>query len=186
MPTTSDRAGEASALETAVGHLRTGRLRQAEAVTRQILAARPDSPDALHVLEVIATLAGRAVEGNIHELTPDPAHPHLAAVPARWRLRAWGHDPGGAGPSVAPYSSIGLAERLLLRTDSGDGVRRAGRRRRRHRVRPPARRSGAFSGAAGPACPARGRPGGPFPVLCSITVHCPSRATSGASASLST
>lgn len=60
MPTTSDQAGETGAIETAVGHLRAGRLEQAEAITLGVLAARPDSPDALHILGVIATLLGRS------------------------------------------------------------------------------------------------------------------------------
>ncbi|MFQ6024211.1 MAG: tetratricopeptide repeat protein [Acidiferrobacterales bacterium] len=61
-------------IEQALEHHRAGRLQQAEVIYRQILRKKPDHPDALHLLGVIAlqtgkheaaaTLIGRAVELN--------------------------------------------------------------------------------------------------------------------------
>jgi Flp pilus assembly protein TadD len=51
-----------AALHTATEHHRAGRLPQAEAIYRQILALNPKDPDALHLLGVLATQVGH-VEG---------------------------------------------------------------------------------------------------------------------------
>ena len=48
------------ALELALRHHQTGRLREAEALLRQILAQHPDQPDALHILGLIAHQSGHA------------------------------------------------------------------------------------------------------------------------------
>src|SRR5439155_7019849 len=45
----------AQALALAVEHHEAGRLGQAEAIYRQVLAQNPNQPDALHLLGVIAT-----------------------------------------------------------------------------------------------------------------------------------
>src|SRR5437879_6074121 len=49
----------AQALQAAVEHHQAGRLGQAEAIYRQILAQDPNQPDALHLLGVIAARAGQ-------------------------------------------------------------------------------------------------------------------------------
>ncbi len=75
------------ALANAIAHHRAGRLREAEEIYRQILAADPDEPDALHLLGLIAHQTGRydaAVE-QIRQavgLRPDSArfHNSLAVV----------------------------------------------------------------------------------------------------------
>ncbi len=65
------------ALEQAVRLHQAGRLAEAEAAYRRILVARPDEPDALHLLGLLAhqggqpaaaiELIGRAIEGNAQE-----------------------------------------------------------------------------------------------------------------------
>jgi len=52
----------ARAVQAAIGHHRAGRLQQAEAGYRQVLAMQPDHPDALHLLGVVAAQAGRLDE----------------------------------------------------------------------------------------------------------------------------
>ena len=62
------------ALQAALQHHQAGRLREAEAIYRQILQSEPDHPDALHLLGVIAhqvgqdkvavDLIGKAIEAN--------------------------------------------------------------------------------------------------------------------------
>ena len=49
----------AEALSMAVGHHRAGRFSEAEALYRRILAARPDEPNALHLLGVLASQTAR-------------------------------------------------------------------------------------------------------------------------------
>lgn len=49
-----------SELEQALAHQQAGRLSEAEAVYRQILMRRPDDPDALHMLGLIAAQSGDA------------------------------------------------------------------------------------------------------------------------------
>ncbi len=46
-------------LARAIEHHRAGRLQAAEQIYRQILAVAPDQPDALHLLGVIASQAGK-------------------------------------------------------------------------------------------------------------------------------
>jgi len=48
-----------NALQTAIEHQQAGRLSQAEAVYRQILQIKPDHPDALHLLGMVAHQEGR-------------------------------------------------------------------------------------------------------------------------------
>ncbi|MEA2778876.1 MAG: hypothetical protein QOK29_420 [Rhodospirillaceae bacterium] len=50
----------AQAIALAAEHQEAGRLAQAESICRQILAAKPDNPDALHLLGIIAHAAGKA------------------------------------------------------------------------------------------------------------------------------
>ena len=47
------------ALSTAIGHHQAGRVAEAEAIYRQVMAAEPDHPDALHLLGMLAHQAGR-------------------------------------------------------------------------------------------------------------------------------
>ena len=58
------RAPEASAprLEAAVAHHHAGRIGDAEAIYRQVLATDPENPDALHLLGVVALQRGNAQE----------------------------------------------------------------------------------------------------------------------------
>ncbi len=71
-------------LRSALEHHQAGRLREAEALYRQILASSPDHPDALHMLGLLAHQAGHneaAVEliGQALRLTPAhaPCHSNL-------------------------------------------------------------------------------------------------------------
>jgi Flp pilus assembly protein TadD len=69
-------------LNEGVAHHRAGRLAEAEAAYRRVLAAQPDNPDALHLLGVIATQVGRAEAGlpllrRAVQLLPDVAEFHL-------------------------------------------------------------------------------------------------------------
>ena len=48
-----------TAMETALAHHRAGRLAQAEAIYRQVLALHPNYPDALHLLGVLALQVGQ-------------------------------------------------------------------------------------------------------------------------------
>ncbi len=70
----SDSAALAADLEEGLAHHRAGRLEKADAAYRHVLAARPDHPDALHLLGVMAhhagdderalELIGRAIKAN--------------------------------------------------------------------------------------------------------------------------
>lgn len=51
---------DAQNLDRALAHHRAGRLAEAEAIYRTILAARPDHPDALHMLGLLAFQCGQA------------------------------------------------------------------------------------------------------------------------------
>jgi protein O-GlcNAc transferase len=51
--------GVADMLDAGIAHHQAGRLAEAEASYRQVLAAQPDHPDALHLLGAIALQAGR-------------------------------------------------------------------------------------------------------------------------------
>ena len=67
------------ALELALGHHQGGRLREAEALLRQILAQYPDQPDALHFLGLVAHQAGNsdaAIRFSQSEVSL-PIHPFL-------------------------------------------------------------------------------------------------------------
>jgi Tfp pilus assembly protein PilF len=83
------------ALAVAVQHHTAGRLAEAEVVYRQILAAAPDQPDALHLLGVIAHQAGQ----------------HAAAI--ELINRAINAGSRGAGT----YNNLGEAYRALGRDD---------------------------------------------------------------------
>jgi len=66
------------ALQIAVQHHQAGRLAQAEALYRQILAAQPDNADAVHLLGLIAHQAGRhdlAVEWIRRAIVLNPNNP---------------------------------------------------------------------------------------------------------------
>ncbi len=72
----------AEALAIALEHQRAGRLREAEAIYRQILAADPNQPDAWHLLGLIACQVGNSqagVEciGRALTLRPDWAEAHF-------------------------------------------------------------------------------------------------------------
>jgi len=47
-----------SQIDQALAHHQAGRLQQAETICRQILVSRPDHPDALHLLGMIALQTG--------------------------------------------------------------------------------------------------------------------------------
>ena len=51
--------GVEKALTQGFGHHRSGRLKEAEAIYREVLKAHPDNPDALHLLGVLARQAGK-------------------------------------------------------------------------------------------------------------------------------
>jgi len=57
--TATAKASIHKAMQAAVEHHQAGRLPQAEAIYRQILQAAPNHPDALHLLGLIAHLAGK-------------------------------------------------------------------------------------------------------------------------------
>lgn len=108
-------------LRTAIDHHQAGRLRDAEALYRQILSALPGHPDALHMLGLLAYQAGQheaAVEliGRALKVTPQhaPCHSNLGnALQASGRLdeaiasfrRALALDPG----LVEAHSNLGNA-----------------------------------------------------------------------------
>jgi cytochrome c-type biogenesis protein CcmH/NrfG len=76
-------------LATAIQHHQDGRVKEAEALYRQVLAAEPDNPEALHLLGVrslqrgdaqaAADLIRRAI--GIGPPRPSPRPPRLARVP---------------------------------------------------------------------------------------------------------
>ena len=83
------------ALELAVQHHQAGRLAEAEALYRRILAVQPNHADALHLIGVIAHQSGR------HDLAAD------------WIRRAIVHHPH----NPAAYCNLGEACRALGRLD---------------------------------------------------------------------
>ncbi|HVT87837.1 MAG TPA: tetratricopeptide repeat-containing glycosyltransferase family protein [Tepidisphaeraceae bacterium] len=67
------------AMQLAVGHHQAGRLRDAEMIYRQILAAQPNHPDALHLMGVLASQCGQGqvgvdLIGRAISLNPNDAH----------------------------------------------------------------------------------------------------------------
>ena len=71
----------AEALTVAIRHLQGGRLQAAEQIYRQILQVEPNHPDALHLLGVIASMAGKpelAIEyiGRALQRKPDNPEAH--------------------------------------------------------------------------------------------------------------
>ena len=60
-------------LESAAEHHRAGRLGEAEALSRQIIADRPDCADALHLMGVLALQAGRRESRRSHQPGDQPA-----------------------------------------------------------------------------------------------------------------
>jgi protein O-GlcNAc transferase len=67
------------ALQTALHHHQAGRMADAEALYRQILAVQPNHPDALNLLGKIASQAGR------HEIAADLIRRAIAVSPSDWR-----------------------------------------------------------------------------------------------------
>ena len=66
------------AMQTALAHHQAGRLAEAEALYRQVLAVQPQNPDALHLLGLIAHQVGRQdaaadLIGRAIALRPDDA-----------------------------------------------------------------------------------------------------------------
>ena len=77
----------AQAILMAIEHHRAGRLREAESIYRQVLAAEPNHPDALHFLGVLAHQAGQfqtAAELIEHAIA---AHPGVRSITSTWRRR---------------------------------------------------------------------------------------------------
>ena len=73
------------AMQTALGHHQAGRLAEAEAIYRQVLAQFPDHADALHLLGVLACQAGRpdaAIELIGRAIAINPAVPSITAISA--------------------------------------------------------------------------------------------------------
>lgn len=85
-------------LQEAIGHQRAGRLPQAEALYRQVLALSPDHPDALHLLGTLALQASR----------PDMAIPLIERAIA---LR----------PAAPMFCNLGIALRALGRYEEAAG-----------------------------------------------------------------
>ncbi len=82
------------ALRTALGHHQAGRLAEAEALYRQVLAQSPDHADALHLLGILATQAGRpdmAIEliGRAVAVSPTVAEYHLNLGESYRRSGQW-------------------------------------------------------------------------------------------------
>lgn len=66
------------AIQTAIEHHQAGRLPQAEAIYQQVLQVKPDHPDALHLLGVVAHQVGKnefAVELIIKAIRLKPSEP---------------------------------------------------------------------------------------------------------------
>jgi tetratricopeptide (TPR) repeat protein len=100
-------------LATAVQHHRDGRVKEAEALYRQVLAAEPDNPEALHLLGVLSLQRGdvqAAVDLIRRAIAVDPTRPgyHFNLGVA---LASRG-DPDGA---IAAYRDA-----LALRSDDAD------------------------------------------------------------------
>lgn len=79
-------------LRSALAHHRAGRLDQAEAIYRQVLADQPDHADAVHMLGMVLQRRGRADESvrllaRAVELDPSAAHLHANLGAALARLR---------------------------------------------------------------------------------------------------
>jgi len=94
-PTVSDRSGVADLLGAGLTHHKAGRLPEAEACYRQVLAVYPDHADANNLLGVIATQVGRA---------------DLAVELIGRAIQQNGHSPGY-------FSNLGTALRRLGRFD---------------------------------------------------------------------
>ncbi len=92
-----DAASVPEALRTAASHLQAGRFAEAEALARRVVEARPEQPDALHILGVASARAGR----------PD------AAVALLERAVAAG---GGAG-NPAYHLNLGAALQAVGRAE---------------------------------------------------------------------
>ncbi len=92
------------ALQTALQHHQAGRLREAEAIYRQILQIEPDQPDALHLLGVIAHHMGR------HQIAVEQIRKAIAL-----------------NPNVAEFhNNLGEAYRALgMNHEAVEGYRRA-------------------------------------------------------------
>jgi predicted O-linked N-acetylglucosamine transferase (SPINDLY family) len=98
------------ALQQALGHHQVGRLAEAEALYRQVLAACPDHADVLHLLGVLAGQTGRTAEsieliGRATAANPGVADYHANLAESYQRSGQW-------GPAAA---SLRLA--LALRPD---------------------------------------------------------------------
>ncbi|MFM7136608.1 MAG: tetratricopeptide repeat protein [Planctomycetota bacterium] len=133
-----DTAAAQQLLQQAVAHHQAGRLAEAEALYRQILAARPDQPDALHLLglvahvvgqhEAAADLIGRSIalrpdiatyHSNLAEVCRALGKPDAAAASAR---RAVGLDPNNG----EAWNNLGACLALLGRIpEAADCFQRA-------------------------------------------------------------
>src|SRR5258708_22057185 len=82
-----EESSDPASFEAGLAHHRAGRLPQAEAIYRQILASEPDHVDSLHLLAVASLEAcrpHRALELHHRSLKPPPCHngphSHIAAT----------------------------------------------------------------------------------------------------------
>jgi predicted O-linked N-acetylglucosamine transferase (SPINDLY family) len=107
------------ALQLAIGHQQAGRLAEAEGIYRQVLAANPQQPDALHLLGMLAFQVGKF--GVAHDLIRQA----LAVRPGTAEyldnlsraLTALGR---------ADEAIVTLREMLAIRPDAADAHRRLG------------------------------------------------------------
>ena len=116
-------------LRTALGHHRAGQLSEAEALYREVLAQSPDHADALHLLGILATQAGRpdgAVEliGRAVTSNPAVAEYHLSLAEAYRSSGQWEaaiaslHRAIELRPAVAePYNTLGVTLALAGRPE---------------------------------------------------------------------
>jgi len=91
-----EQAMSSTTLADALAHHRAGRFQDAEVIYRQILAADPNYPDALHLLGLIAQEAGRhdaALDliGRAIARRPEPAR--SAKCPRHGRYTRDSRDP---------------------------------------------------------------------------------------------
>ena len=95
------------AMQIALEHHRAGRLAEAEAIYRQVLARCPDHADALHLLGVLAGQTGHTGCGDRSDRPGDRRQPGRRRVsPAIWaRLTAERGNGNGRSPASAARSN---------------------------------------------------------------------------------
>jgi len=112
-------ADTAELLTTAVAHHQAGRLEDAERIYRQILAANPDQPDALHLLGVIARRAGNPTVAIEYLRRATELNPSFAA--AHYNLGNAFRDLKRLEEAAASYRQATELERDLVEAHKGLG-----------------------------------------------------------------